>query len=502
LLLHAAGIAGGYVLDDLQAILRHPVVVGDSPLWEVFVRDYWGRPVGEARWSYRPLTTLTFAIEHRITPLPWLHHVVNVLLFGLLSLLVTVLGRRWLSPRAALVAGLFFAALPVHVESVASLVGRADVLAAMACVLATLVLLPGDGRETGAKQIVAGCVLYVVGLLCKETVALFPVLLAWLLFLRHRGGAERSRLGTWAKHLAPAIAVAVVGLAYLLVRGQILTTSLPPSFMAPDNQLHGVGGVSRLLGNLAVLGRYTELTLVPVGLCADHTYADFLPPQGPFGVGAWWAWLGAVVLVLVLRDAARAWSGRSTGLGVAAFVAYLLVGQWVIDLSVILAERLMLWPSIWVVLAVAAWLVPSAARSRPVQIALVAVLVAFSWRVVDRSLDWRSSLSLYESSTRACPAAVHNRLNLANALRREGRSAEAVWHFGVAAAGRMAFPGPFAAEAFDVEWTVPVEERLSRLPDMVGADPALFWPGLHAFLIREGAHKEAAIVRSVAGERP
>jgi hypothetical protein len=185
---------------------------------------------------------------------------------------------------------------------------------------------------------------------------------------------------------------------------------------------------------------------------------------------------------------------------VAALLAYLLVGQWVIDLSVILAERLLLWPSVWIVLAAAAWLAPTAARSRPVRIALIAVVVAFSLRVVDRSLDWRSSLSLYESSTHACPAAVHNRLNLANAMRREGRSAEAVWHFGVAAAGRMAFPGPFEVAAFEAERTVPVEERLPRLPELVGADPATFWPGLHAFLIAEGALEEAAIVRSVAEE--
>jgi len=500
-LLHAASLGGGYVLDDLQAILRHPVVIGDAPLWEVFVRDYWGRPLGGARWSYRPLTTLTFAIEHRVTALPWLHHAVNVLLFGSLSALVTALACRWLSHRAALVAGLSFVALPVHVESVASLVGRADVLAAIACVLATLVLVPRDERDTGVKEIVAGCALYLVGLLCKETVALFPALLAWLLLVHGRRDGERRSLGVWARRLAPAVAVGIVGLGYLLVRGQLLATALPSSFMAPDNQLHGVGGVQRLLGNLAVLGRYTGLTLVPVGLCADHTYADFVPPQGWLGAGASWAWLGALVLGLAARDAWNARAGRSMGLGVAAFLAYLLVGQWVIDLSVILAERLMLWPSIWLVLAVAAWLVPRAARSRPVRIAVIAALVVFSLRAVDRSLDWRSSLSLYESSTRACPAAVHNRLNLADAMRREGRSAEAVWHFGVAAAGRMAFPGPFEVAAFEVERTVPVEERLPRLPELVGADPALFWPGLHAFLVREGALEEAAIVRSIAEER-
>lgn len=495
LLLHAAGIGGGYVLDDTRAILAHPVVLGEAPLWEAFVREYWGARLDEG-WasSWRPITTLTFAIEHRITPEPWLHHLVNTILFGALAGLVTRLARKLGAGAATLAAGALFAALPIHVESVASIVGRADVLAAIACLLAFDLLLE---RPRSVPRLAAAGLLYLVGLLCKESVALFPGIVIWLGLLEWRRDDASLR-----DALTPGVALGVVGLAYLALRQSILSVGLPPTFIPADNQLTELSGLVRVWGNFAVLGHYAEITAVPLRLCADHTYADVVPPSGLFEREALQAWVGLALTALIALDGWRAWTRRGTGLFFAFGLSYLLIGQWVIDLSVIVAERIFLWPSVWLLLALGPAIAGLQAGDRRIRIGGLAVLLTLmSWRTVDRSLDWRDSLTLYESSTLACPAAVHNRFNLADAMRKAGRTEDAVWHFGLAGAGRSAYPGRFEVEAFDAELEQPVEKRLPKLPELVGAsDPRSYWANMHRFFVKEQSRAEADLVAELAGE--
>jgi protein O-mannosyl-transferase len=505
--LYLPSLWGGYTLDDHQAILGHPAVTGDVPLVEVFVREFWGRPLHEG-WSssYRPLASLTFAIEHRITPAPWLHHLVNVAAYACLCALTVVLARRWCPPGIAVVCALAFAALPIHVENVASIVGRADVLAAIASLLALMLAMPVKGRPPDLWAAPAAGALYLAALLFKESAALLPGLVAWLVLLEVRThGAQRGR----PRAFLPVGALAVVGVSYLLVRRQLLPIGLPEDFVAADNLLITRQGLERIWGNLAIIGHYAELVFVPRRLCADHTYADLVPPTRALEIDAIWAWMGAAITLVVFRDAYRALLRRGPGLVVATALAYLLVGQWVIDLSVILAERLALWPTLWLLIAMGAAarapLERMAADRRWRVLCLASLLVGLACvRAVDRTLDWRDSVTLQRASVTSCPRAVHSRFILANALRDRGESKEAVWHYAIAGAGRSAFPGPFDVPALDAEQTLPLADRLVQLPTLVQAeDPVRYWAALFSYLAEQGAFAEAEVVRRLAaGERP
>ncbi|KAK4291204.1 hypothetical protein Pmani_035953 [Petrolisthes manimaculis] len=56
------GLTGEYVHDDLSAVVRNPDVQGKGPLWQVFLNDFWGKPMSHpaSHKSYRPLTILSF----------------------------------------------------------------------------------------------------------------------------------------------------------------------------------------------------------------------------------------------------------------------------------------------------------------------------------------------------------------------------------------------------------------------------------------------------------
>ncbi len=503
---HGVGVFSAYSFDDDAAVLGHPAVTGAAHLLEVFTREYWGRPLGTG-WSssYRPVTSLTFAVVHRLSAGPLLHHLVNLLLFvsltlGLWRWLQAPTGAR-LSRPASLGGALLFAVWPVHVENVASVVGRADVLAA-ALALVALTLAAQRARSLGrhAALATAGALAYVLALLSKETVALLPALSAWLLAVRWRrtGAVHRRDL------LGPG-ALAVAGLVYIAARQAALPVGLPPGFVGADNVVVGLSGPARWWANLGLLGTYGELALVPLRLCADHTYADVTPPTSPFVLGSWRAWAALVVVARCGWDAWRTWQGRAPGLWVAFALSYLLVGQWVVDLSVTLAERIFLWPSLFLAGALAhdverlSRRLPASAQRR-MTAALAVLALLFAARSAERSYDWRTPLSLYRSSAERCPAAVHNRLHLARAWRRAGRADEALWHYAVAIAGHKAWPGPFDPPALAAERTTPLPARLRRLPELVdlGGTPDQVWPALVSWLRREGALAEARLAQQLS----
>ena len=89
--------------------------------------------------SFRPLCVATFRFNHLVNGLnPFGYHLVNVLAHGVATWLFTSLCRDIMGHGknvAVWAAGLTFAVHPVHVEAVAGVVGRADVLACIFFVL-------------------------------------------------------------------------------------------------------------------------------------------------------------------------------------------------------------------------------------------------------------------------------------------------------------------------------------------------------------------------------
>ena len=104
---------------------------------------------------YRPLTVLTFAANWTASAgAPGAFHVTNVILHGLASVLVLLLVKRLAGAGAGIAAGLLFAVHPIHVEAVANVVGRAELLATILGVAAVLAYMwdgaLADAGDTGS----------------------------------------------------------------------------------------------------------------------------------------------------------------------------------------------------------------------------------------------------------------------------------------------------------------------------------------------------------------
>jgi hypothetical protein len=168
-------LQGEFVYDDAGSVKRNIVVTGQVPFLELFRRDFWGTPMKDpqSHKSYRPLTTLTFWLNHQLSlRMGTLHtdrhtlgfHVINVLLHGIVAaLLAEVLGLV-LAPasssnenggggggknastgalRVLLHSGLLFAVHPVHAEAVSNITSRGELLMSAFYLLAVLSYLSG-----------------------------------------------------------------------------------------------------------------------------------------------------------------------------------------------------------------------------------------------------------------------------------------------------------------------------------------------------------------------
>ena len=165
---------GGFVWDD-EIYIKVDPVRDVSGLWQI-----WFSPSAiDGEGHYWPLVYTTFWLEHKLWGFdPTGYHIVNVMLHWVNTLLVWHLVRRLAVPGAWVVAAVF-AVHPLHVESVAWVIERKDVLSGLlylAAVLAWMRFVEQPRRGWYACSLV----LYAAGLLSKSIVITLPVtLLIW-----------------------------------------------------------------------------------------------------------------------------------------------------------------------------------------------------------------------------------------------------------------------------------------------------------------------------------
>ena len=151
--LYVNTLYGGYVWDDRAAIIANRDVQGLNPIHDILRHDFWGQDITlvDSHKSFRPVTTLSFRLNH------YLHdfnaagfHAFNVLIYAISVVFYYWLVRQWVNDGTSRVAALVFCFHPVHVEAVASLVGRADSLCG-AFYLLSIYLYTASIRGTGSK---------------------------------------------------------------------------------------------------------------------------------------------------------------------------------------------------------------------------------------------------------------------------------------------------------------------------------------------------------------
>jgi tetratricopeptide (TPR) repeat protein len=428
---YANSLGGALMFDDVNAIVRNERVRRGDPVAIFREPSWWTEGFGR---GWRPVTSVTFAANHALHGLaPAGYHVANVLLHAAVSVLVlAVLARVTGAPLAAALAALLFAAHPVHTEAVASVVGRAELLAAGGFFLAWLFFLRADDAAGGARRRLleaAGALAFFAGALAKENaLALLPVLvLADVLFPR-RGGSAAEAVRRHAPRYALLAGVAVL----FMVLRRIVIGADPPGIEVLDNPLVVLPLGVRLLTAVEVAGLYGLRLLFPLWLSADYSHAQIAPVRSPLDS----AFLAALVLVLLVV-AGLVWAWRRAP--VAAFalgflvLTFAMVSNLVFLIGTIMAERLIYLPSAGFCLLAGALLasLAGAPPGAPVALArlaaarvalpLAVVLALYAARTWTRNQVWRDPLVFFTAMVEDAPRSARSQRELGGALAAAGR---------------------------------------------------------------------------------
>ena len=372
---HLGALWNQFALDDVTIVVVNPLIHSLAGVWGAFVAPYWPANLGGL--VYRPLPIATYALDWQLHSPAWFH-AVNLLWHAGVAVSVAALARRWTSATAALAAGLIFAVHPVHVEVVASVVGRADLMATLATCLAVYAALALDSVAWSAAFLV-------LGILSKESAAAAPALIAlgWVLGLGRDGVRPAQR-----RVVAYAASWCAIGVAYLLLRWAVLHPYEGFPNLAP--QFAGQGPIAIRMTAVAGFVDVARLLLFPLHLQADYSPLERVAVTTPLAsgfllgllcLGAWVA-----LFVLAWRNGRRV---EAFGLGWIA-IAYLPVANLVVPHGVVVAERLLYLPSVGLAIAAGA-LLERLPRRRAWAVAVVVLIAAGAVRSALRVPVWRDN---------------------------------------------------------------------------------------------------------------
>lgn len=362
--------------------------------------------------QYTPLAELTLMAEHRLAGLtPWVYRATNVAIHALNVLLVYVLLRRLRADRAwAWLTAALFAVHPLHVESVAWIAERKDVLCALFYLGAMVLYL--RFRETErirwfAASVAAG----LLALLSKPMAVTLPAVLVLCDLYLGRPLADQWKRPWLLPFAALSLVFAAITLrthtGYGIIRGGEVGNVVQNAMMACWNFFWFVGK-----------------TLWPVGLTA---YVP-VPPAGAATTAAYaLATLGVAALAAGLAAYSRRRGLRLVPFGVFFFMAALLPVSRLVPIGIryMVADRFFYIPGIGFLMLLAYGLVrwvrrPGAAR--PVRIAAVAaLLLAWGGLSSAQSRMWRTSETLWTHVLERVPDATVALNGLALARLNDGR---------------------------------------------------------------------------------
>lgn len=409
LVLYSVSLGGTFVYDDFDVFERDDRLA-DPSQWGRYWTESYNNGVDNL---FRPLTSLSYATQWWLHgDRAWAFHLVNVLMNAGVCALVAELARRLFGFRAAVIAGLLFAAHPVHVEAVAYIVGRAE-LGCAAGMLGAIVL--SLGRPVTLPRVNAIVLCCLTSILCKEQGLLAPVLVALALFLRtHRySSAERESL----KALAVVLCFAVGG--YIAWREMHLKFWWDRVFLDwTINPMARSHGVDRLLMPVVLMGRYAALLVFPWKLSPDYGASVIgwsVAPSDPY------LWIGLAAVALWVTAIVKCRSNRPMlFVLVAAALTYAMVGNIVALIGTNFGERLMYIPSAFLLIAAGALL----SKLRFATPLVVFLVLLGSARTVTYALRWNDRPTFYEKSIVDQPKAVRLYMLLAADHMAEAERAE------------------------------------------------------------------------------
>jgi tetratricopeptide (TPR) repeat protein len=410
-LAYLPALQAGFIWDDDRYVTNNPLLHNLSGLWDIWFST-------KAPSQYVPMVYTSFWIEHALWSLfaPG-YHFVNVLLHATNAVLLWRLLRRLAVPGAWLAAAIF-ALHPVHVESVAWISERKNVLSLLFSLLALRAWIEfvAQPDPVSRAQYRRCLVFYVLALLSKATACTLPAAMLLLLWWQQKS-IDRQRL----LQLLPFV---LIGLAM-----GFWVMWWERFHQGTEGELFALGLPERFLVAARALWFYLGKLVCPVNLA-------FIYPQWKVSASDPAAYLGLIASVAAALLIARSKLERGIKVAALFFVAMLgpLLGfimlytfryTFVADHYQYVAS---IGPLALAAAAIWAGLDRPALRQARLFVCTVLLLVlgTLTWQ---QARVYRDKGTLWQDVLKKNPACWMAENNLGNWLLQQGRADEAMTHY-------------------------------------------------------------------------
>ncbi len=488
-----------WAVDDIPVVRDNPAAHSIGAALDAAFSPYWpATPDESSAGLYRPAAVVSYAVDWTVSGgRPWWFHVVNVLLHGVVTALVVVVAGVWLPPVGALVTGLLFAVHPVHVEAVANVVGRAEILAALGLLTAVLTARRyrrAAHRGTARLWFLTTMAAVAFALLSKESAVVAVVFLA----LDHLLDEEPSH-----RPMAQ-LYIAVVGLTvgwfflWRAVAGVYVTATVAANF-------RGLSAGGRIATMLPVQLDVVRLLTWPLQLSHDYN-PQLVPQRTAFGVSALLGLMTSGAVLVLGASCVRRAPAIAFGI-LAAAVTYAPTSNLVFGSGIALAERT-LYLAVLAPALVAGWLTVWSLRLRHRRVmilAAAALAMVYVGRTVTRTPFWRDTRTTVIEGVIQHPESFRNRIRVGRISELTGDSALALAEYLIA--GEL-----FDHEPLIANLSVPLAlamgryrvaiDEAQRAHDLWPDHPAFVGLLIEAYRARGDSDSAMAVARTMIAAAP
>lgn len=427
-------IWNGFVMDDVMVLKDNRMVLqGAKAVPELLTTPHMRGYLIIPNDLYRPLSLVMFALEYELFGLsPAMHHLFNVLTFAGCSIMLFLFLHKFFDgTRVALafMAALIFAVHPVHVEVVANIKSR-DELMCFFFGFWSLNLYIDYMRSGKMWQLLLGVLTFYLAIISKETVIAFVGLVPIIFFIYVNSDKKRAIFISAGTLLAFAI--------FMGVRTSVLNAYDANNPAANvefiDNALSGapdfpVTAIQVFCTKVVVMGHYLKLMFLPYPLVSTYSYNAI--PFADFASISFWLSLAANVALIYsmvtrfLKDRKDPWA-----FGILFYFATIfLFSNFPFLMGAELAERFAFFASagtcLLIGLAIEKWVIKGIAndinilKTGKVLTVLAPLCLAYAGWAAVRNTEWKDNVTLYRADVKRSPNDVRLYHNIGSALAEE-----------------------------------------------------------------------------------
>ncbi len=418
----------GYVLDDTLVIIDNKYVQeGFEGIRDIFTTESFQGYFGEQKFllqgaRYRPLSIVTFAIENGLWgENTFLSHLINVLLYAFCCLLLFVVLKlllpldtsdRWYIG-IPFIAALLYTLHPLHVETVANIKGRDELMAFILSFASLWAAL----KYCDTKKILYLALMSVsifLGLLAKENTITFLAVIPVSLFLFRKTSQKQLLIVT-------GILLLVIFL-YLIMRVNIIGYLMSSGKEIKDimnNPFIDMSSSERYATVSYILGEYLCLNFFPHPLTHDY-YPYHVPKMQWSQLGAIWPVIVHIALGIIAIWGILKKKKIIPYCIIFYFATISIVCNLFINVGTFMNERFMFMSSVAVCLFLAYLISNLHGRGKTMRLLsylLLGILViGFSVRSWTRVPVWKDALSLNSAAVKVSKNSARSNSFMATAL--------------------------------------------------------------------------------------